>query len=172
MNVKAGRDPALGTAPVGKLFWKLALPAIAAQLVNVLYNIVDRIYIGHIPVYGAAALTGVGVTMPAIMIISAFAALVSAGGAPRVSMLMGKGAPDSAERIIGTCTFTLCAISLALTLIMQLFAVPILRLFGASDATLPYALEYTVSARSSCSSRSGSTPSSPRRAFPQRACSP
>ena len=112
MNVKTGRDPALGTAPVGKLFWKLALPAIAAQLVNVLYNIVDRIYIGHIPVYGAAALTGVGVTMPAIMIISAFAALVSAGGAPRVSMLMGKGAPDSAERIIGTCTFTLCAISL------------------------------------------------------------
>ena len=88
MNVKTGRDPALGTAPVGKLFWKLALPAIAAQLVNVLYNIVDRIYIGHIPVYGAAALTGVGVTMPAIMIISAFAALVSAGGAPRVSMLM------------------------------------------------------------------------------------
>ena len=80
--------------------------------------------------------------MPAIMIISAFAALVSAGGAPRVSMLMGKGAPDSAERIIGTCTFTLCAISLALTLIMQLFAVPILRLFGASGATLPYALEY------------------------------
>ena len=142
MHVKAGRDPALGTAPVGKLFWKLALPVIAAQLVNVLYNIVDRIYIGHIPVYGAAALTGVGVTMPAIMIISAFAALVSAGGAPRVSMLMGKGAPDSAERIIGTCTFTLCAISLALTLIMQLFAVPILRLFGASDATLPYALEY------------------------------
>ena len=142
MNVKTGRDPALGTAPVGKLFWKLALPAIAAPLVNVLYNIVDRIYIGHIPVYGAAALTGVGVTMPAIMIISAFAALVSAGGAPRVSMLMGKGAPDSAERIIGTCTFTLCAISLALTLIMQLFAVPILRLFGASDATLPYALEY------------------------------
>ena len=69
MNVKTGRDPALGTAPVGKLFWKLALPAIAAQLVNVLYNIVDRIYIGHIPVYGAAALTGVGVTMPAIMII-------------------------------------------------------------------------------------------------------
>ena len=142
MNVKTGRDPALGTAPVGKLFWKLALPAIAAQLVNVLYNIVDRIYIGHIPVYGAAALTGVGVTLPAIMIISAFAALVSAGGAPRVSMLMGKGDPNGAERIIGTCTFTLCGISLVLTLIMQLFPAPILRLFGASEATLPYALEY------------------------------
>ena len=142
MNPKTGRDPALGTAPVGKLFWRLALPAILAQLVNVLYNIVDRVYIGHLPDIGAAALTGVGVTLPAIMIISAFAALVSAGGAPRVSMLMGKGDPDGAERIIGTCTFTLCGISLVLTLIMQLFPAPILRLFGASEATLPYALEY------------------------------
>ena len=142
MNPKTGKDPALGTAPVGRLFWRLALPAIAAQLVNVLYNIVDRVYIGHLPRIGAAALTGVGVTLPAIMIISAFAALVSAGGAPRVSMLMGKGDPDAAERIIGTCAFTLCAISLVLTLIMQLFAAPILRIFGASDATLPYALEY------------------------------
>ena len=135
-------NPALGTAPVGKLFWRLALPAILAQLVNVLYNIVDRVYIGHLPDIGAAALTGVGVTLPAIMIISAFAALVSAGGAPRVSMLLGKGDPDGAERIIGTCTFTLCGISLVLTLIMQLFPAPILRLFGASEATLPYALEY------------------------------
>ena len=142
MNPKTGKDPALGAAPVGRLFWRLALPAIAAQLVNVLYNIVDRVYIGHLPRIGAAALTGVGVTLPAIMIISAFAALVSAGGAPRVSMLMGKGDPDAAERIIGTCAFTLCAISLVLTLIMQLFAAPILRIFGASDATLPYALEY------------------------------
>ena len=142
MNPKTGRDPALGTAPVGKLFWRLALPAILAQLVNVLYNIVDRVYIGHLPDIGAAALTGVGVTLPAIMIISAFAALVSAGGAPRVSMLMGKGDPNGAERIIGTCTFTLCGISLVLTLIMQLFPAPILRLFGASEATLPYALEY------------------------------
>ena len=132
MNPKTGKDPALGTAPVGRLFWRLALPAIAAQLVNVLYNIVDRVYIGHLPRIGAAALTGVGVTLPAIMIISAFAALVSAGGAPRVSMLMGKGDPDAAERIIGTCAFTLCAISLVLTLIMQLFAAPILRIFGAA----------------------------------------
>ena len=135
-------SPALGTAPVGKLFWRLALPSVLAQLVNVLYNIVDRVYIGHLPDIGAAALTGAGVTMPAIMIISAFAALVSSGGAPRVSMLMGRGDPDGAERIIGTCTFTLCAIALVLTLIMQLFAAPILRIFGASDATLPYALEY------------------------------
>lgn len=142
MNPKTGRDPALGTAPVGRLFWRLAIPAIAAQLVNVLYNIVDRIYIGHIPIVGAAALTGVGVTLPAIMIISAFAALVSAGGAPRVSMLLGRGEPDSAERILGACACLLAVISLALTLIMQLFAEPILRIFGASEATLPYALEY------------------------------
>ena len=135
-------SPALGTAPVGKLFWRLALPAILAQLVNVLYNIVDRVYIGHLPDIGAAALTGVGVTLPAIMIISAFAALVSAGGAPRVSMLLGRGDADGAERILGTCAFTLCGISLVLTLILQLFPAPILRLFGASEATLPYALEY------------------------------
>lgn len=140
MNRK--QDPALGTAPAGKLFWRLALPAIAAQLVNVLYNIVDRIYIGHIPEVGATALTGVGVTLPAIMIISAFAALVSAGGAPRVSMLLGRGEPDGAERILGACASLLVVISLALTLVMQLFAQPILRLFGASAATLPYALEY------------------------------
>ena len=133
MNPKTGKDPALGAAPVGRLFWRLALPAIAAQLVNVLYNIVDRVYIGHLPRIGAAALTGVGVTLPAIMIISAFAALVSAGGAPRVSMLMGKGDPDAAERIIGTCTFTLCAVSLALTLVMQLFAAPYRKICFTSD---------------------------------------
>lgn len=134
--------PALGTAPVGKLFWRLALPAIAAQLVNVLYNIVDRVYIGHLPDIGAAALTGVGVTLPAIMIISAFAALVSAGGAPRVSMLLGRGEPDGAERILGACAALLVLLSLTLTLIVQLFAAPILKLFGASEATLPYALDY------------------------------
>ena len=142
MTAKTDRERMLAEMPVGKLFLRLALPAVAAQVVNVLYNIVDRIYIGHLPEIGAAALTGVGVTLPAIMIISAFAALVSMGGAPRVSMLMGQGDHDSAERILGTCTFALLLVSLALTLVMQLFAVPILRLFGASDATLPYAREY------------------------------
>ena len=86
--MKKHNEQALASAPIGKLFFKLAAPAVAAQVINVLYNIVDRVYIGHIPENGAAALTGVGVTMPAILIISAFAALVSAGGAPRVSMLL------------------------------------------------------------------------------------
>ena len=140
--MKKHNEQALASAPIGKLFFKLAAPAVAAQVINVLYNIVDRVYIGHIPETGAAALTGVGVTMPAILIISAFAALVSAGGAPRVSMLMGQDNHEDAERILGTCALTLVLISAVLTVIMQLFAEPILRLFGASDATLPYALEY------------------------------
>ncbi|SEA46037.1 MatE protein [Eubacterium aggregans] len=96
----------LGTAPVGGLLFKLALPAVAAQLINMLYNIVDRIYIGHIPEVGALALTGVGVCLPIIMIISAFAALVSMGGAPRASIFMGKGDDSEAEHILGHC-FTL-----------------------------------------------------------------
>ena len=135
-------EQSLATAPIGRLFFRLALPAVTAQIINVLYNIVDRVYIGHIPETGAAALTGVGVTMPAILIISAFAALVSMGGAPRVSMLMGQGNHDAAERIVGTCTFALILTAAVLTVIFQLFAAPILRVFGASDATLPYALEY------------------------------
>ena len=76
----------LGTEPVGKLLWKLSVPAIVAQVINLLYNLVDRVYIGHMPGDGALALTGVGVCMPVIMIVSAFAALVSNGGSPRASM--------------------------------------------------------------------------------------
>ena len=93
----------LGSEPVGKLLLKLAVPTVIAQLVNMLYNIVDRIYIGHIPGDGSLALTGVGVCMPVIMIISAFAALVSSGGAPKASIFMGKGDKTSAEKILGGC---------------------------------------------------------------------
>lgn len=91
----------LGTAPIGKLLFKLAVPTVIAQVVNMLYNIVDRIYIGHIPDIGSDALTGMGVCMPVIMLVSAFAALVSSGGAPRASIYMGKGDKQSAERIMG-----------------------------------------------------------------------
>ena len=129
MNVKTGRDPALGTAPVGKLFWKLALPAIAAQLVNVLYNIVDRIYIGHMPQVGSLALTGVGVCLPIIMIISAFSAFVSSGGAPRASIAMGRGDYDQAQRILGGCFTLQVAISLVLTAVLR----PLLGLFHAAE---------------------------------------
>ena len=93
----------LGTAPIGKLLFKLAIPTVVAQLINMLYNIVDRIYIGHIKDIGSLALTGVGVCMPIIMIISAFAALIASGGAPKASISMGKGDNESAEKIMGGC---------------------------------------------------------------------
>ena len=94
----------LGKDPVRRLLFQLALPSILAQLINLLYNLVDRMYIGHIPDVGATALTGVGVTMPLILCISAFAALVSMGGAPRASILLGKGEKDQAEQVLGNCT--------------------------------------------------------------------
>ena len=93
----------LGTEPVGKLLLKLALPTVAAQIINMLYNIVDRIYIGHIKDVGALALTGVGVCMPLIMIVAACAALISNGGAPRATIFMGKGDKESAEKTLGNC---------------------------------------------------------------------
>ena len=93
----------LGTYPIGKLLLKLSIPTVIAQLINMLYNIVDRIYIGHIPVEGSLALTGVGVCLPIIMIVTAFAALVSSGGAPRASIYMGKKDNDTAEKILGNC---------------------------------------------------------------------
>jgi len=98
-------DAFLGTEPVGKLLWKLALPTLAAQLINMLYNLVDRVFIGRIPGVGTLALTGVGVCLPLIMIISAFAALVSSGGAPRASIFMGKGDNDFAEKTLGNCFY-------------------------------------------------------------------
>ena len=91
----------LGTAPIGKLLFKLAVPTVVAQLINMFYNIVDRIYIGHMPGDGSLALTGVGVCMPIIMIISAFAALIASGGAPKASIYMGKNDKESAEKILG-----------------------------------------------------------------------
>ena len=111
----------LGTEPVGKLMFRLALPTITAQLINMLYNIVDRIYIGHIPSDGSLALTGVGVCMPIIMIVTAFAALVSSGGAPRASIYMGKQDNESAENILGNCFLLQIVISLNLTAILLIW---------------------------------------------------
>ena len=127
---------------IGSLLFKLALPAIAAQIINVLYNMVDRMYIGHIPDIGPSALTGVGVTMPIIMCISAFAALAAMGGAPQASILMGKGDKDSAEKVLGNCTFMLTVISLVLTALFLGFGRPILLMFGASEKTILYAWNY------------------------------
>src|SRR5699024_6487869 len=105
----------LGKDNIGGLLLKLALPAILAQIINVLYNMVDRMYIGHIPKIGSDALTGVGVTMPVIMAISAFAALVSMGGAPRASIMMGKNDKSAAEKILGNCTLMLVIMAAILT---------------------------------------------------------
>lgn len=132
----------LAVMPVGKLLFSLAMPAIAAQVVNLLYNMVDRIYIGHIGAEGSMALTGLGVTFPILTLIAAFAALIGAGGAPRASIAMGKGDRDSAERILGNCTFTLILFATALTVVFFSFAEPILYAFGASEDTIVYALPY------------------------------
>lgn len=132
----------LETAPVGKLLWRLALPTVAAQIINMLYNIVDRIYIGHIPDIGAAALTGVGVCLPLIMIVSAFAALVGNGGAPRASIFMGKGDNESAERTLGNCFVAQLVISVLLTAVLLVWNEELLMAFGASENTIGYALDY------------------------------
>jgi len=132
----------LGTEPVGKLLVKLAIPTITAQLINMLYNIVDRIYIGHMPGDGDMALTGVGICMPIIMFVSAFAALISAGGAPRASIFMGKGDTDAAEKTMGSCFSLQIVISLLLTVVLLVFHRDLLLAFGASENTIEYAAAY------------------------------
>ena len=132
----------LGTEPVGKLLRKLAIPTVAAQIVNMLYNVVDRIYIGHMPGDGDLALTGLGVCMPVILIVSAFAALVASGSAPRASIAMGQGDHDTAEKILGS-SFTLqIGISLVLTAVLLLWGDDLLLVFGASGNTIGYAWDY------------------------------
>lgn len=142
MKTRKKREADLGGDRIGGLLFRLALPAIIAQIINVMYNMVDRMYIGHIPDVGPNALTGVGVTMPLIVAIAAFAALVSMGGAPRASIMMGKGDHDAAEKILGNCTTMLVLVSLALTVLLLIFGRPILLLFGASENTIDYAWSY------------------------------
>ncbi len=132
----------LGKEPIGKLLLRLALPTVAAQLINMLYNIVDRIYIGHIPEIGATALTGVGVCMPLILIVSAFAALVGYGGAPRASIYMGKKDNESAEKILGNCFTLQIIISVILTVILLIWNRDFLMAFGASENTIEYGVNY------------------------------
>lgn len=135
----------LGSGPVGKLLLSLALPTITSQVVNMLYNLVDRVYIGHmrpVDTVGALALTGVGVCLPIIMIISAFAALMAIGGAPRASIQEGRGDLDASQRIMGNSFTLLLAASVLLTAVFQLWAEPLLLTFGASENTIGYAMEY------------------------------
>lgn len=132
----------LGTEPIGKLLLKLSIPTVIAQLINMLYNVIDRIYIGHIPKEGSLALTGVGVCMPIIMIVSAFAALVSSGGAPRASIYMGKQDQESAENILGNCFSLQIILAFMLTLILLIWNKDLLLTFGASENTISYATDY------------------------------
>ena len=136
------QKPELGTAPIGKLLFRLAVPTLVAQLINMLYNIVDRIYIGHIPEVGSLALTGVGVCMPLIMIVSAFAALAGGGGAPRASIFMGKGQNENAEKTMAGCFSLLTVISVILTAVLLIFSDDLLLAFGASENTIAYAVDY------------------------------
>ena len=132
----------LGREPIGRLLLKLAFPTVAAQVINMLYNIVDRIYIGHISDIGAMALTGVGVCMPLIMIVSAFAALVAYGGAPRASIFMGRKDTDSAEKTLGNCFIVHIAISIVLTAALLIWNRDFLMAFGASENTIEYSVRY------------------------------
>ena len=132
----------MGTGSVKKLMVKMAVPALVGQVVNLLYNIVDRIYIGHIPEIGGLALTGVGLFTPILMLITASAMLAGAGGAPRAAIAMGQGDKDRAEKILGNCFTVLMILAVLLTGIFYFAAPTLLRLFGASDATLTYAVEY------------------------------
>jgi len=132
----------LGSGNVKSLLLKLAIPAVVAQVINLLYNIVDRIYIGHIPEIGTSALTGVGLCMPILMLVNAFASLAGAGGAPRAAIAMGQGKKEDAEQILGNCFAALLIIAVVLTTTLRMAAEPLLWLFGASVHTIPYALDY------------------------------
>ena len=127
----------MGTGSVKKLMARMAIPALVGQVVNLLYNVVDRIYIGHIPEVGGAALTGVGLFTPILMLITAFAMLAGAGGAPRAAIAMGQGNKEKAEKILGNCFTVLMVLAVVLTTVFYFTCPTLLRLFGASDATLP-----------------------------------
>lgn len=141
-KMNRNKNDFLGTEPVGKLLFKIATPSVVAQVINLLYNLVDRIYIGHMEVVGDLALTGLGVCNPIIIIVSAFAALVSAGSAPKVSMSLGEKNYDKAEKILGNSLVFLVATALVLTTILLLFKEKLLFLFGASENTIGYATDY------------------------------
>ena len=141
MNSKSNTQ-AMETEKIPRLLAQLAIPAVVAQIINILYNIVDRIYIGHISGVGAAALTGVGLFTPILMLINAFAMLAGSGGAPRAAISMGKKDNKTAEQILGNCFALLVLMAIILTVIFFILAPKLLTLFGASAKTLPYAVAY------------------------------
>ena len=132
----------MGTGSIKAMMVKMAVPALVGQVINLLYNIVDRIYIGHIPEIGGSALTGVGLFSPILMLITAFAMMAGSGGAPRAAIAMGQGNKERAEKIMGNCFTVLMLMAVVLTAVFYITAPDLLRFFGASDATLPYAVAY------------------------------
>ena len=132
----------LGTEKVSRLLVRLAIPTITAQIVNMLYNIVDRIYIGHIPGEGALALTGLGLCFPVLMLVTAFSSLVGMGGAPQASIRMGRQDIKGAQEILGNCFTMLAVLAVILTVVFRLNGRALLFLFGASEDTIGYALDY------------------------------
>ncbi len=132
----------MGTAPFMQIMFKMGIPAMIAQLINIIYNIVDRIYIGHMEGDGSLALTGVGVTLPVLIIVSAFSAFAGSGGAPLAAIALGRGERRRAQEILGNVFLMLLVFSVVLTVLFQVIKEPVLYLFGASDATIPYAMKY------------------------------
>lgn len=138
----AKRENDLGRDPVGKLLLRLAVPSVTAQLVNALYNIVDRMYIGHIQGVGDLALTGLGVCFPVLMFVSAISSLVGMGGGSRAVVRMGEGKEDQANAILGSCTALLIVLAVIATAFFQIVKEPMLLLFGATPETIGYASDY------------------------------
>lgn len=141
-NVDSTKENRLGTAPIGGLIFSLAVPTVLAQIVNLLYNMVDRMYVGRIPEEGPMALAGLGVSFPVILLISAFASLIGLGGAPRASIYMGRQDNKTAERILGNCVAALAIVAVVLSVLFYIVKEPLLMLFGASANTIPYANQY------------------------------
>ena len=142
MNKKIDASDQLGQAKIPGLLFNMAVPGILAQLINLLYNMIDRMFIGRIPEVGATALTGVGVTFPIVILIMAFAALVSMGAAPRASIALGEGNKEEAEKILGNSVTALIIVSILITVTILLYGENILRIFGASSDTIVYGLDY------------------------------
>ena len=142
-TISSNSEERMGTAPIFKLMLSMGIPTFVAQLINLLYNIVDRIYIGHIPEIGAASLTGIGLCLPIITLVSAFSVFVGAGGAPLASIALGKGDRDKAQRILSNGVTLLIIFTVIVMAVIYTLKKPLLYFFGASDATLPYALSYS-----------------------------
>ena len=139
-----GHQNQLGEEPIGKLLLKYSIPAIIGMLVNALYNIVDRMFIGRIPEVGSLALTGVGITMPIMSILLAFGMLIGIGSTANISLNLGRGKRDDAEKLIGSALTLSLIVGIALTIIGLIFLNPILNIFGASENTLFYAKQYII----------------------------